>query len=104
MEDLSDLSGGILGEFGFQSWKANRSRIRTKMKTDRMQRICSQFIFTNSKLTFNGSNIERNSNSITDVVAGVTLNLKSVMAIDENEVTVDTANDVSSVKTKLMSL
>jgi len=46
-------------------------------------------------------NIERNSNSILDLVTGVTLNLKSVMAVDDTDVTVDVANDVTAVKTKI---
>jgi flagellar hook-associated protein 2 len=55
----------------------------------------------NSKLVFNGLNIERNSNSISDLVTGVTLNLKSVMSIDDNDVTIDIANDVTAVKSKI---
>ncbi len=55
----------------------------------------------NSKIVFNGLNIERNSNSISDLVTGVTLNLKSVMSVDDNDVTVDIANDVAAVKSKI---
>ena len=55
----------------------------------------------NSKILFNGINIERNNNSISDLVTGVTLNLKSVMAVGDNDVTVDVANDVNAVKSKI---
>lgn len=100
IEDLSDLSGGILGEFGLNLGSNRTAFVQNENGLDTAGYVHNLSLL-NSKITFNGLNIERNSNSITDVVAGVTLNLKSVMAIDENEVTVDIANDVSSVKTKI---
>lgn len=100
IEDISDLSGGILSEFGLNLGSNRTAFVQNESGLDTAGYV-HDLSLLNSKITFNGLNIERNSNNITDVVAGVTLNLKSVMASDENDVTVDVANDVSSVKTKI---
>ena len=100
IEDISDLSGGVLGEFGLNLGSNRTAFIQNESGLDTAGYVHNLSLL-NSKITFNGLNIERNSNNITDVVSGVTLNLKSVMTSDENDVTVDVANDVSSVKTKI---
>ncbi|HRP92184.1 MAG TPA: flagellar filament capping protein FliD [Ignavibacteriaceae bacterium] len=100
IEDLSDLSGGVLGEFGLNLGSNRTAFVQNESGLDTAGYV-HDLSLLNSKISFNGLNIERNSNSITDVVAGVTLNLKSVMAIDDNDVTVDVANDSASVKAKI---
>ncbi len=55
----------------------------------------------NAKLTFNGVDVQRNSNTISDLVTGVTFSLKSVMSSSDDEVTVSVANDVEQIKSKI---
>ncbi len=55
----------------------------------------------NSKFTFNGISLQRNSNTITDVTAGMTFTLKSIMKETDTTVSVTVAADTSSVKAKL---
>lgn len=57
----------------------------------------------NAKLQFNGINIERNSNVITDLVSNVTLNLKSVMQSTDPTVNVTVQNDTTKIKSKIQS-
>jgi flagellar hook-associated protein 2 len=55
----------------------------------------------NSKIEFNGINIERNSNTITDLINGTNIILKSVMQSSDSDVSVTVNKDVSSIKTKV---
>lgn len=55
----------------------------------------------NAKLNFNGINIQRNTNSITDLVDGVTFNLTSVMPDTARTVDVTVATDDSAIKNKV---
>ncbi|MDP2365095.1 MAG: flagellar filament capping protein FliD, partial [Ignavibacteria bacterium] len=100
IENLSDISGGILAEFGLNLGSDRTAFVQNESGLDTAGYVHSISLL-NSKIAFNGLNIERNSNSITDVVSGVTLNLKSVMAVDDNDVTVVVANDVGAVKSKI---
>jgi flagellar hook-associated protein 2 len=100
IEDLSDLSGGMLGEFGLNLGSTRTAFVQNESGADTAGFVHDAALL-NSKISFNGLNIERNSNSISDLVAGVTLNLKSVMSVDDNDVTVDVANDVAAVKARI---
>ena len=55
----------------------------------------------NSKIDFNGLNIQRNSNSIQDLSPGVTFDLKGVMQASDTTVSVSVENDVSEVKKQI---
>ncbi len=55
----------------------------------------------NSKIEFNGINIERNSNTVTDLINGTNIILKSVMQSSDSDVSVTVNKDVSSIKTKV---
>lgn len=57
----------------------------------------------NAKLEFNGINVERNSNVITDLVSGVTFNLKSSMQTTDTTVNIAVDNDTAKVKEKIQS-
>ena len=100
IEDISDTSGGLLAEFGLNLGATRTAFVQNASGDDTAGYVYDTSIL-NSKINFNGLNIERNSNSILDLVTGVTLNLKSVMAVDDTDVTVDVANDVTAVKTKI---
>jgi flagellar hook-associated protein 2 len=100
IDELSDLSGGMLGEFGLNLGTTRTAFVQNDSGTDTAGYVHSTSVL-NSKILFNGLNIERNSNNISDLVSGVTLNLKSIMSVDDNDVTIDVANDVSAVKSKI---
>ena len=100
IEDISDLSGGTLAEFGLNLGSSRTAFVQNESGIDTAGYVYDTAIL-NSKIVFNGLNIERNSNSISDLVAGVTLSLKSIMSVDDNDVTVDIANDISAVKAKI---
>ncbi len=55
----------------------------------------------NAKLTFNGVDVQRNSNTISDLASGVTFTLKSVMSSSDNNVNVNVSFDVNTIKSKI---
>lgn len=57
----------------------------------------------NAKIQFNGLNFQRNTNAVSDMVTGVTFNLKSVMQATDTTVNVSVANDNTAVKSKIDS-
>ncbi|HOI28374.1 MAG TPA: flagellar filament capping protein FliD [Melioribacteraceae bacterium] len=63
------------------------------------------FLYTttllNSKIEFNGINIERSSNSISDLIDGSTIQLKSVMQEDDTTVNLTVSKNVDTIKNKV---
>jgi flagellar hook-associated protein 2 len=57
--------------------------------------------YLNSKIEFNGLSVQRNSNTISDLVSGATFSLTSVMKSTDSNVSVSVKNDVSGAKTKI---
>ena len=57
----------------------------------------------NAKIEFNGINIERNSNTINDLLTGVSINLKSTMQPTDTTVSLAVSNDTSKVKDKIQN-
>jgi len=57
----------------------------------------------NAKLVFNGINIQRNSNNITDLATGVTLNLKGITNAGDPPAALTVAMDVATNKTNINS-
>jgi len=55
----------------------------------------------NARFNFNGLNIQRDSNIISDLVAGVTFNLKAVMEPTDSNVTVSITKDISKIRSKI---
>ena len=55
----------------------------------------------NSRFEFNGINIQRDTNQISDVVSGVTLNLVSVMKPEDPRVSLSISNDQSTIKSSI---
>ncbi len=55
----------------------------------------------NAKLNFNGLEIQRDSNSISDLANGVTFNLNSVMQASDPDTTVSINSDVSSMQNQI---
>jgi len=100
IEEISDTSGNILSEFGL-----NLGTDRTAFVQNESGEDTAGFVYNlsslNAKINFNGLNIERYSNTISDLVTGVTISLKAVMSEDDTDVNIDVTNDVSSVKGKV---
>ncbi len=55
----------------------------------------------NAKFSFNGLQIQRSSNSVSDLVEGVTFTLKNLSKIDDPDINISIGNDTESVKTKV---
>ena len=55
----------------------------------------------NSKLLFNGVNVERNSNSISDLITGTTISIKNTMVETDADVSITVGKDTSIIKTKI---
>ena len=100
IEEISDVSGSLLSEFGLNLGTSRTSFVQNESGDDTAGYVYNTSVL-NSKISFNGLNIERNSNTISDLVTGITLNLKSVMSEDDNDVSIDVSNDVSAVKSKV---
>ena len=100
---LSDVSGSALSSLGLTASVLNN---RTVIADDN----AAGFVYSansttdnqlNAKLNFNGINIQRNTNSITDLVDGVTFNLSGVMADTAKTVDVTVAADDTTIKNKV---
>ncbi|KAF0151695.1 MAG: flagellar capping protein FliD [Ignavibacteria bacterium] len=57
----------------------------------------------NSRFEFNGLSLERNFNTITDLLAGVTFNLKAVMQSTDSTVSLTVEGDTTKVKERVQS-
>lgn len=55
----------------------------------------------NSKFTFNTIQIQKNSNSVTDLVTGVTLNLKSLMTASDSNVNIIVEQDIETISSEI---
>lgn len=55
----------------------------------------------NAKFAFNGLNVERNSNTISDIIEGATIQLKSVMQESDGTVSISVNKDNDTIKTKV---
>jgi flagellar hook-associated protein 2 len=100
IKDLFDSTGGLLAEFGLNLGSSRTAFVQNESGEDTAGYV-HDISDLSAKIVFNGLNIERNSNSISDLVTGVTLNLKSVMSEDDNDVSIDIENDITSVKSKI---
>ncbi len=63
--------------------------------------ITSDNNLLNAKLSFNGLNIQRNANSISDLVDGITFNLKNLSKTDDPDVNINVSTDVDTIKSKI---
>ncbi|MCK5086060.1 MAG: flagellar filament capping protein FliD [Melioribacteraceae bacterium] len=100
---MSDVSGSIFNQVGLTSAILSG---RTIAADD----TSAGFIYDatsstdndlNAKLNFNGINIQRNSNTISDLVSSVTFDLKATMVVDDPDVSVTVNVDVESVKSDI---
>ncbi len=102
--DLADISGTALSSVGLNLGVA-RPSFDQSATPDTAGFIYSDVTeagnLLNSKMDFNGLTLQRNSNTVSDLVSGVTFQLKSVMQASDTTVSVSVSNDVSAVKSKI---
>ena len=100
---MSDVSGSALNFLGLtSSVLSSRTQIATDDDAGFMYTVNSSTDNElNSKLTFNGINIQRNSNSVDDLVSNVTFDLKSVMDVSDNDISVAVNIDKDTIKGKI---
>ncbi len=103
--DISDTNGGTaLGAFGLNLGSSRPTYDQTPDPDT------AGFIYAditdannqlNSKFEFNGIDIARNSNAVSDLVTGTTFTLKSVMDTGDDPVTITVENDSDHIQSKL---
>ncbi len=101
---VSDSSGSALNTLGITS--AILSDRTVKVTDD----ISAGYMYLansstnnelNSKITFNGINIQRSSNTIDDLVTNVSFTLKAVMEATDTTVNVNVENGTNTIKTNI---
>lgn len=100
---MSDISGSALDFVGLtSSILTNRTQnIGDDDAGFKYSAVSSSNNELNAKLEFNGINIQRNSNSVDDLVTNVTFDLKSVMEATDNDVSVAVKIDKDAIKGKI---
>ncbi len=102
---MSDVSGSIFNQVGLTSSVLND---RTVTGDD----ASAGFVYSstsstdnelNSKLEFNGVNVQRNSNVVTDLVDSVTFNLNAVNEATDPDVSVSVSVDTDSITNEIKS-
>jgi flagellar hook-associated protein 2 len=100
MEISDDQTGGLLNEFGINLGATRQSFVQNDDGDDTAGFVHSESDL-NAKLLFNGIEIQRDSNTISDLVNGVTINLKSVFSQSDQDVVITIGTDVSAIKSKI---
>lgn len=100
--DLSDTgSGTALAAVGLNLGAARQSFVQNGSIGDDIPGYVYTTDLLNAKIDFNGVNVERNSNVITDLISGTTINLKSVMQAGDADVNINVTKDVTKIKDKI---
>ncbi|MGK9477103.1 flagellar filament capping protein FliD [Melioribacter sp. OK-6-Me] len=100
--DLSDTgSGTALAAVGLNLGATRQSFVQNSSVGDDTPGYIYSTDLLNAKLNFNGVNVERNSNVITDLISGTTITLKSVMQSGDADVNISVTKDVSKIKDKI---
>lgn len=101
--EISDITtNGLLGAFGLNIGTSRPNFVQNE-NSDDVPGFVYQTNQLNSKLTFNGLEVQRNSNEINDLISGVNIKLLSLSASNEADVILTVINDSSSVKSKIES-
>ena len=91
---IEDVSGSLLGSIGLDL----SSRTLSSGNNGGYSYSADEL---NSKLSLNGVNIVRNSNTITDLINGVTLSLKQEMEVGVPTVNVTVKNNIEATKSDI---
>jgi flagellar hook-associated protein 2 len=99
--EISDItSGGVLSQFGLNVGVSRPSFVQVDSGEDTPGFVHSTNQL-NSKLVFNGINVERNSNEISDLIEGVSIKLLSISPGEENDITLTVSNNSNEIKSKI---
>ena len=107
IKELSDVSGSsALSAIGLNIGTA-RTSFDQSQSPDTAGYLYADITSTNnllnSKISFNGLQVQRNSNDVSDLVDGVTFNLKNISKTDDPDVNININTDVDAIKTKIQS-
>ena len=106
IKDLSDDSGSALSQLGL-NLGTSRTAFDQSADPDTPGFVYNDITeannLLNSKIKFNGLDIQKNSNDIDDLVNGVTFDLHSSMQDTDNNVSIGVANNTSDVKSQIES-
>ncbi|MCX7875599.1 MAG: flagellar filament capping protein FliD [Melioribacteraceae bacterium] len=98
---LSDETGSLaLSSIGLNLGSSRTSFVQNNNGTDTPGFVYSTSQL-NAKFEFNGIQVERNSNTISDLISGVTFSLKSAMQNTDSTVAVTVSKDTSVAKSKI---
>lgn len=98
---IQDINGGqALSSLGLNLGSSRNAFVQDTNGAD-----TPGFIYTtdllNAKIEFNGINVERNSNSISDLIPGSTVTLKSLMKDTDTTLNLSVASDSTAVTEKI---
>lgn len=101
IQSLYDSSGSsALNSVGLNLGSTRTAFVQNTSGTD-----TAGYVYTtsqlNAKFDFNGVAIERNSNTISDLISGATISLKSVMQSSDSDVSLTVSKDTSATKSKI---
>lgn len=101
IQSLADsLGSSALSSIGLNLGSTRTAFVQNNSGTD-----TAGFVYTsaqlNAKFDFNGVAIERNSNTISDLISGATISLKSVMQSSDSDVSLTISKDTSATKAKI---
>jgi flagellar hook-associated protein 2 len=100
---LNDTNGGqALSLLGLNLGSTRQAFVQNESGSD-----TSGFVYTtdqlNAKFLFNGIKVERSSNSISDLIPGATVSLKSLMQDTDTTVNLSISSDASKVMDKIQT-
>ncbi len=102
MEISDDNPNGLLNEFGINLGTNRQTFVQNENGEDTAGFVHGLSDLS-AKFLFNGIEIQRDSNTVSDLVNGVTLTLKSVFTSNDPDVVISVGTDVSSIKSKIES-
>lgn len=97
---LADTSGQALSSLGLNLGSTRTTYVQNESGDDTPGFVYDTSAL-NAKVEFNGIKVERNSNSISDLITGATVKLKSIMQADDTTVTLDVSSNTDAVITKV---
>jgi flagellar hook-associated protein 2 len=99
--EISDITvNGVLSTFGL-NFGTNRPTFNQVNGGDDIPGFVHQTNQLNAKITFNGVNVERNSNEINDLIQGVKLKLNSLSETNEPDVVLTTSTNINEIQSKI---
>jgi flagellar hook-associated protein 2 len=107
IKDISDTNGGTaLASIGLNLGSSRPTYAQIDGEDTagyKYADISTTTTLLDSKFTFNGLALQRDSNTISDLANGVSFTLKSVMEPTDTDITVSVSSDASTIKSKLQS-